>query len=129
MTDLTSSGHTPERADQLAYSPSTPSPQARGQGGGIPAMPFRYEGTCQQPSHVLLSHSPSGLGQLSSSDESTSPYRDISDCYDFGRLNQKFIPTNLVSPAAMQVVQNEPGQSSSAQCASLLAGLSLVRPR
>ena len=92
MTDLTPSGHTPERAYQLAYTPSTAPPQARGHGGGIPAMPFRYEGTCQHTGHVLLSHSPSGPGQLSSSDDSSSPYRDLSDCYDFGWFNQQFIP-------------------------------------
>ena len=86
MADLTPSGYTPERAEQFAYSPSTPSPQTRGPGGAVLAVPFRVEGACPETGHVLLSHSPIGPGLLSSSDDSTSPYRDIRHCYDFSRF-------------------------------------------
>ena len=46
------SGYTPQRAGELSYSQSTPSPRAP----GGPAMPFQFEGMCRSTGHHLFSH-------------------------------------------------------------------------
>ena len=69
----------------------------------MPAMPFRYEGTCQGTGQVLYSHT-STPHRMSSSDDS-SPYTDIKGTYEFDQFNR-----TRTAPARGSLRPGQPSQ-------------------